>query len=156
MRKYLLLAFAFLVGLSSCKKDTFDAAKQATIDDNQIREFLAVNGITATRHESGLYYVISDPGSGSLVYTSGTAVTAKYTGRFLNGEQFDSSSSATFPIGNVIIGWQIGIPLIQKGGKIRLLIPSALAYGHLPYGPKGEIPANSILDFDIELINAQN
>jgi FKBP-type peptidyl-prolyl cis-trans isomerase FkpA len=52
----------------------------------------------------------------------------------------------------LIIGWQIGIPYIQKGGKIRLLIPSYYGYGNRA---AGSIPANSILDFTITLSNVQ-
>jgi FKBP-type peptidyl-prolyl cis-trans isomerase FkpA len=73
----------------------------------------------------------------------------------LNGTVFDGTTTQpiSFKLGQVISGWQIGIPLIQKGGKIRLLIPSGLAYG--PDG-QGPIPGNAVLDFDIELLDVTN
>ena len=56
-----------------------------------------------------------------------------------------------FPIFE-IEGWKIGIPLIKKGGKLKLIIPSALAYG---CNDISGIPGNSILFFDIDLIDVQ-
>ncbi|HEY0897924.1 MAG TPA: FKBP-type peptidyl-prolyl cis-trans isomerase, partial [Sphingobacteriaceae bacterium] len=106
------------------------------------------------RHETGLYYQIIAPGSGELVYNANTRITVKYTGRFLNGEIFDQGNLSSIALGDRLIsGWQIGVPLIQKGGKIRILIPSVYGYGPSAAGP---IPPNSVLDFDIELIDAQN
>lgn len=153
MTRTILLAFICFIAITSCKKDDFDAAKQAETDQKLINDYAVANNLTTVQHASGLRYVILSPGTGTLKYTTSTAITAKYVGRLLNGQVFDSSSSgANFTLGGVIVGWQVGIPLIQKGGKIRLLIPSALAYGNVPNGP---IPANSVLDFEIELINAQ-
>ena len=65
---------------------------------------------------------------------------------------FDQSSSngITFPLSGVIQGWQEGIPLFKEGGSGILLIPSALGYGSQSVGT---IPANSVLIFDINLID---
>ncbi len=152
MKRIIYAAIALIIGLSSCKKnDGYDAAKQAALDEQSIKDFIAAKSIQgAIRHSSGLYYIISAPGSGNVTYTSSTTVSTKYTGRLLNGQVFDSSATGiSFALSQVIAGWQIGIPLIQKGGKIRLLIPSALAYGNTA---TGAIPANSVLDFDVELL----
>jgi FKBP-type peptidyl-prolyl cis-trans isomerase FkpA len=72
----------------------------------------------------------------------------------LDGTVFDQTTTQplNFPLGNVIVGWQIGVPLIKKGGKIRLLIPSGYGYGQ---GGSGKIPSNAVLDFDIELVDVQ-
>ena len=151
MKQLLFSLLLLLVGVSSCQKDTYDAAKQAAIDEQAIKDFISSNNIQgAVRHSSGLYYVISAPGTGSVTYSGSTSVKAKYAGRLLSGQIFDSSSTGiNFTLGQVIQGWQIGIPLIQKGGKIRLLIPSTLAYGNTA---TGAIPPNSVLDFDVELL----
>ena len=82
-------------------------------------------------------------------------VTVKYAGRLTNGTYFDpttpgTTSTATFALWQVIVGWQKGVPLISAGGKISLYIPPSLGYGSVP---KGSIPANSILIFDIELVS---
>jgi len=153
IKNLLLLILPLLLILGSCKK--FDAEEQANVDDSTILKFISDKGIVAQKHTSGVYYHILSTGSGNSAYTSNTTVSTKYTGRLLNGTVFDGTTSQpiSFKLGQVIAGWQVGIPLIQKGGKIRLLIPSALAYG--PDG-QGPIPANAVLDFDIELIDVTN
>jgi len=150
--KSLLLIIVFGTALiSGCKKqDTYDPAKQLEIDEQLIKTFIGANNIDAERHPgTGIYYQIIEPGTGSFVYTTETQIKVKYTGRLLNGEVFDQNTAGiTFTLGNLIYGWQIGVPLIQKGGKIRLLVPSGYAYG--PQS-QGTVPPNSVLDFEIEL-----
>lgn len=139
---------------SACKKDKYDAEKQANIDDALIVDFIAKNSIVAIKHSSGIYYQIINPGSGNFSFSLSTNVTVNYEGRLLTGAIFDKSTSAkTFALGTLIQGWQIGIPLIQKGGRIRLIIPSTLAYKN--QSPSSNIPENAVLDFTIDLINAQ-
>lgn len=151
-----IFSFVMLFSLNSCLKgDNFDPAVQAEQDEAIIVKFLADKNISAQRHSSGIYYQILQPGSGTITYTANTQVTAKYTGRLLSGAIFDQTSTQplAFRLGSVIVGWQIGVPLIQKSGKIRLFIPSGYGYGREGQGP---IPANSVLDFDIELVDVQN
>ena len=150
----MIIGLFLIVGaFSACKKDSYDAEKQAKIDDGLIVDFIAKNSIVAVKHSSGLYYQILTPGDGNVVTASNT-VTVAYNGKLLNGTEFDKSSAATFSLaGNLIQGWKIGVPLIKKGGKIRLIIPSALAYGNT--SPGAGIPENAVLDFTIDLINAQ-
>jgi FKBP-type peptidyl-prolyl cis-trans isomerase len=152
VRNILLLILPLLLVLGSCSKDDFDPEKQAQQDESTIVKFLADNNITAQRHETGLYYQILAPGLGNIIYTGNTTVSAKYKGRLLNGSVFDQTTAnpVSFKLGGVIAGWQIGVPLIQKGGKIRIFIPSALGYGR---DGSGAIPANAVLDFDIELVD---
>ncbi|MEM1127096.1 MAG: FKBP-type peptidyl-prolyl cis-trans isomerase [Bacteroidota bacterium] len=84
-------------------------------------------------------------------------VTIHYEGRLTNGDVFDSSyergTPATFPLSNLIQGWQQGIPGMQVGGTRRLVIPPELGYGNRSVG---SIPPNSTLIFDIELFDVQN
>jgi FKBP-type peptidyl-prolyl cis-trans isomerase FkpA len=158
MKKYLLLLLVITtVSLSSCLKEGndpyIDVQEQLRIDEEIIKKFIADNNIPALRHESGVYYQIIEPGSGSHTYTGNSRTTVNYKGKFLSGSIFDQSTSAiTFSLGGVIVGWQIGVPLIQKGGKIRLLIPSGYAYGA---SGSRSIPGNTVLDFDIELVDVQ-
>ena len=150
-----ILSFVMMFSLNSCfKKDNFDPAVQAKVDDGVIVKFLADKNIIAEKHASGVYYQIIQPGSGNITYSGNTEVTAKYVGRLLNGNIFDQTTTQaiSFRLGGVIVGWQIGVPLIQKGGKIRLFIPSGYAYGQQG---AGTIPPNSVLDFDIELVDVQ-
>lgn len=136
--------------LAGCKKDNYDAGKQLAEEEILIKEFLATNNINAKRDTSGVYYVISNPGSGNVNYTSNTNVRVKYKLRLLNGKEIPQTTEPiNFTLGSVIAGWQIGIPKIQPGGKIRLIIPSVWAYGRQA---QSGIPANSVLDFDVELL----
>lgn len=138
---------------SSCKKDKYDAEKQAKIDDALIVDYIAKNGIVAVKHNSGLYYQIISSGAGATVTTANT-VSVDYEGRLLNGTVFEKSDKTiSFPLNRVILGWQIGIPQIKKGGEIRLIIPSTLAYENT--SPSPSIPKNSVLDFTVKLVNVQ-
>ncbi|MES2416725.1 MAG: FKBP-type peptidyl-prolyl cis-trans isomerase [Bacteroidota bacterium] len=152
--KIFLVFFLIAGAFSSCKKDNYDAEQQLAIDDGLIKDFITKNSIAAVKDEdSGIYYQVIASGSGSINYTAATRVTVNYEGRLLNGSVFDKSSSAKeFTLGKLVQGWQIGLRHIQKGGKIRLLIPSTL--GYMNQASVG-IPENSVLDFTIELINAQ-
>jgi FKBP-type peptidyl-prolyl cis-trans isomerase len=92
-------------------------------------------------------------GSGELVQP-GDTVTAFYHGTLLtDGKVFDSAyergATATFPLANVIAGWQQGVPGMKVGGQRRLIIPAALAYGER--SPSAAIPVNSDLVFVIEV-----
>ncbi|KQM78823.1 peptidylprolyl isomerase [Pedobacter sp. Leaf216] len=144
--RFLTVLFLCVVAVSSCKKDE-DPEKQIT-------DFIKQNNINAVRDDSGLYYQIIKPGTGSFAYPSNTKITIKYEGRLLNGSVFDNGGGKeqTFNLAELITGWRIGIPKIQKGGEIRLIVPPSLGYGSSATGP---IPANSVLDFTIQLSNAQ-
>lgn len=153
--KYLILFILPLVFSVGACKDDCKPEKQVGIDEATIIKFLTDKNISAQRHSSGVYYQIIATGSGNISYTANTTISAKYTGRLLNGGVFDASTSnpIQFKLGQVITGWQVAIPLIQKGGKIRIFIPSGQAYG---CDGQGAIPPNSVLDFDIELADVTN
>ena len=80
-------------------------------------------------------------------------LTVNYKGWLINGEVFDQSKDkpVTFPLSRLIKGWQIGLTKCRKGGKIRLIIPSAIAYSIRARSEK--IPPNSILLFDVEVLD---
>lgn len=130
--------------------------EEIPLPDNgqQIREYIAANNLDAVEIEdTGLYVVIAQEGNGEFPALNDN-VTVHYHGTFLDGSVFDSSvlrgEPATFPLSGVILGWQIGIPQFSKGGSGKLLIPNNLAYGQ---GGTGGIPGNSVLIFDVELID---
>lgn len=94
------------------------------------------------------------PGTGDEVQP-GATITAHYTGALCaNGVIFQSSHDMgrpiTFPLSGVIKGWQHGVPGMKVGGTRRLIIPAEMAYGS--QSPAPNIPANSDLVFDIELV----
>ncbi|HIP36290.1 MAG TPA: hypothetical protein EYG85_05510 [Crocinitomix sp.] len=121
--------------------------------DKQVTEYLADKewGDEVKRLESGLYVYIEKQGSDEHPKIS-DFVTIHYTGALLNGEVFDGTSTepATFPLNGLILGWQEGIPHFGKGGKGKLIIPPDLGYGSQS---SGSIPGNSVLVFDIELVD---
>ena len=149
----IFIALFLIVGVfSACKKE-LSPEKQAEKDDKIISEFISKNSILAIKHSSGVYYQIISEGSGAKPSLS-NEVVVNYTGKLLNGNVFDKSNSAvTFPLNGLIVGWQIGIPLVKKGGSIRLIVPSGLAYGNS--SPGAGIPANAVLDFTIDLIDVK-
>jgi FKBP-type peptidyl-prolyl cis-trans isomerase len=94
-------------------------------------------------------------GTGEVV-KEGATITAHYTGALAkDGTIFQSSldfgQPATFGLNQVISGWTQGVPGMKVGGKRRLLIPSSLAYGS--QRPAANIPPNSDMVFDIELVS---
>ena len=153
--KHLFLLVCTAACFAGCAKD-FDQDKQTKKDNELIRQFIIDNNLTDVKEDqSGVYYQVINPGAGTVIYSANTAITAKYVGRLLNGSVFDDGKGQAidFKLGGVIPGWQIGIPKIQKGGEIRLLIPSQLAYGNS--SPSGAIPKNSVLDFTVKLVDAK-
>ncbi|TKC63883.1 peptidylprolyl isomerase [Pedobacter hiemivivus] len=155
--KYLVLLGAIAIGFTACKNnvdDDFDANAQLTADTIAIRKYVTDNNIPALKDKSGVFYQVITQGSGEVV-TVNKMVTVDYSGKVLgSSSNFDSSAGTPveFRLSSLIAGWQIGIPYIQKGGKIRLFIPSGYAYGN---NAQPGIPANSVLDFTIVLSNAQ-
>ena len=142
-----VLSLTLVMLILSCSKNK----DYTQIDEDIIQEYIADNNLDAVATGSGLYYVIETTGNGVFPDLS-SVVTVAYTGKLTDGSVFDQSSSAgiSFPLTNVIQGWQEGIPLFSEGGTGKLLIPSALGYGS---NAIGSIPANSVLIFDIELLD---
>ena len=116
--------------------------------------FLAENakkdGVTVTA--SGLQYRVITEGAGDAPKATDT-VKVHYEGRLISGDVFDSSIArgepVSFPLNGVIPGWSEGVQLMKVGAKFEFTIPSALAYGPSGTGP---IPPNSVLVFDVELL----
>jgi len=147
----IMLGFVLYAG-SACKKEDDSKDEQAAIDKALIEAYVSDNQLNAQSTASGLYYVIRELGNDEhpTVYST---VTVAYKGYLLNGDVFDESLAYTERLGLLIQGWREGIPLIGKGGKIKLIVPSALGYGDQQ---SDDIPANSVLVFDITLYNFTN
>jgi FKBP-type peptidyl-prolyl cis-trans isomerase FkpA len=129
----------------SCKKEDIE-----TQNRNEIEKYISDNNLNASSTASGLYYVIDNEGTGTRP-NANSDVKVKYKGYFTTNEVFDENSDGiVFNLQNVIAGWTEGIQLFKEGGNGMLLIPSNLAYG--PSG-RGSIPPNSVLIFDIDLID---
>jgi FKBP-type peptidyl-prolyl cis-trans isomerase FkpA len=157
MKHILFLSLCFITfAISSCKKEETCTKElgnpQATpAEITTLQTYLNANSITATAHSSGIFYQTITTGTGNDVKNQCAVVGVNYTGRLINGAQFDASTSTvSFPLSNLILGWRIGIPLMKVGGKIKLFVPPSLGYGNQTVGT---IPPNSILVFDIELMS---
>ena len=133
----------------------FQSASDADAVNNKVEgeEFLAENkkqeGVVETA--SGLQYQVITQGDGAKPILT-DYVTVHYTGRLLDGTVFDSTADSdpvTFGLDQVIPGWTEALQLMPVGSKYRVWIPSDLAYGESGSGP---IPASSVLDFEVELI----
>ncbi len=102
---------------------------------------------------SGLQYIITEEGKGK-VPTINDTVKAHYKGTLIGGQQFDSSydrgQPSEFPVGGVIKGWTEALTMMKVGSKVKLYIPPELGYG--PSARPG-IPANSVLVFEVELVD---
>ena len=96
------------------------------IDEEIILQYISDNNLNAEATGSGLYYVVNANGNGNFPNITST-VRVEYKGTLTDGTIFDESSPAgvTFPLTNVIQGWQEGIPLFSEGGSGILIIPSA-------------------------------
>jgi len=151
---------AILMGLDQQMK-----TKQAELATKNAEEakakgiaFLEANakkeGVKVT--ESGIQYVVMSEVEGDKPVATDT-VKVHYKGTFLNGETFDSSydrgEPAVFPLNRVIKGWTEGLQLMSVGSKYKFTIPSDLAYG--PNGNPPRIPGNSVLEFEVELLEIQ-
>ncbi|UKJ07197.1 FKBP-type peptidyl-prolyl cis-trans isomerase [Solitalea lacus] len=144
----LFAAFAFTACLKSEEPTPFDYQAQWKTDSTTISNYINTNSLTGVQKTStGLNYQIIEEGTG-VAPAAASIVTVGYTGKFTNGNVFDSSESFKYQLNRLIPGWIEGLQKIKEGGKMKLLVPSHLGYG--PYA-NGPIPANSVLIFDIEL-----
>lgn len=137
-------------------QETSMKKQQEMAEENKKKgaEFLeknkAAEGVKVTN--SGLQYQMVTEGSGAIPKADDT-IKAHYKGTLITGEQFDSSydrgTPAEFPVKGVIPGWTEALQMMKTGSKIKLWIPPELAYG--PSARPG-IPANSVLAFEVELL----
>jgi FKBP-type peptidyl-prolyl cis-trans isomerase len=132
-----------------------DSLEQLQTDKKLITQAIAENKTDAKSVHDGIYYTMLKEGTGRQVSVNDT-VTAYYKGYlFSNDSVFDGTKDkpAVFPLKRLIMGWQIGVPLCKVGGKIKIIIPSNLAYSIRTRAAK--IPPNSILVFEIEVVDAK-
>lgn len=132
-----------------------DSVRQATFEEKVIQDAIASGKTDAKEKAVDVYYSIVKEGTGKSVAVTDT-VTVFYKGYlFSDGSVFDQTKEkpATFPLNRLIRGWQLAVPYCKVGGKIKIVIPSGLAYSIRTRSPK--IPPNSILVFEIEMVDAK-
>ncbi|MEO6404294.1 MAG: FKBP-type peptidyl-prolyl cis-trans isomerase [Ferruginibacter sp.] len=165
MNKLSWLLFSVIL-LTSCKKTKSNCeysesnASASPTERTYIENYLASNNFAAFQHTSGFYYNITNAGT-SAKPSICSVIRVKYSGYLFNGTLFDSytsSSGISFVLGQLIVGWQKGLPLIGSAGTIILYIPPSLGYGQIDRRDANGaivIPANSYLKFVIELMDVQ-
>lgn len=122
----------------------------------ELANYFVKNNIVAEPTESGLIYVVTEPGNGEKPEV-GKLVTMHYTGKLLDGTIFDSSVERDEPfqfvlgVGQVIPGWDEGVQLMTKGEKGVFYIPYYLGYGERQAGDK-IVPFSNLM-FEVELID---
>ncbi|WP_342645759.1 FKBP-type peptidyl-prolyl cis-trans isomerase [Mucilaginibacter sp. CSA2-8R] len=161
----LLLFCCCAILFTACKKVSDPAVinnDQRTIDENIINQYITENKLTVVNpgDSSGVRAIVVKQGPISTLYSLSSSVTVGYTGKQLtSGKIFAQTDSIhpSFKLGEALSGWKIGIlkGQVNKGGIIRLIIPSRHGYG--PYAQPGlGLPANAILDFTIEIFDVTN
>ena len=150
IKKYIRLALVLLsvILIGSCS--TEDAQAQLDADVAIIEKYLADNNLTAEEYDLGLYIVMDYEGNGNMT-NSTSDVLIKYRGYLPNEIVFDESwnNPANFNLSGTIEGWRKGIPQFKEGGRGTILMASYLGYGK---NANGQIPAHSVLIFDVDLI----
>ena len=115
-----------------------------------------LNNLNAVKTDSGLVYLETLAGTGAMPTTANT-VKVNYHGTLIDGTVFDSSfdrgQPISFPLGNVIKGWQEGVAMMRVGGKATMVIPADIAYGN--NGSPPTIPPGATLQFDVELLDIE-
>ena len=151
---YIIIGALFLYALKRAFVGTSGTSIAGNIESG--KEFLLENknkeGVVET--DSGLQYLVLESGSGEVHPGPKTKVLAHYHGTLIDGTVFDSSVERgrplDFGLNQVIRGWTEGLQLMVEGQKMRLFVPSNLAYGSRP---AGKIPGGSVLIFDVELLS---
>ena len=158
-----LALIAFITGASyfvlSQKRDTNVTTYSTDTSSSQEASSSAEQSATdSATHASGLKIEDITVGTGAEAKKN-SLVTVNYKGTLENGTQFDSSYDRNQPYttplgqGQVIKGWDLGIPGMKVGGKRKLIIPAELGYGS--HG-QGSIPANATLIFEVELLSVRD
>ncbi len=125
--------------------DTVSEASQQEFMNKQ----LAREGVIKTA--SGLLFEVVAEGVGQEHPKLTDKVKVTYAGRLSDGTTFDSTDEPViFDVNRLVKGFTEGLLMMKPGGSYRLFIPSSLGYG--PKGIEGVIPGNSVLDFDVKLI----
>lgn len=138
---FFITIFLLTVGVLVCKKESGEPV--STNEVKQMEELKIEDLKVGTGKEA----------------QAGTKVTVHYTGWLTNNTKFDSSVDRGTPfsfqlgVGQVIKGWDEGVKGMKEGGKRKLTIPSAMAYGER--GAGSVIPPNSTLIFDVELLKVE-
>ncbi|MEZ4910595.1 MAG: FKBP-type peptidyl-prolyl cis-trans isomerase [Saprospiraceae bacterium] len=147
MRLFIVL-FVSILSFIGCEDIEQTRIDQLNADLKLIDDYIKSNSLTMDKTSDPIYYQIENAGNEDHPKLQNT-LTVKYTGYFLDGTTFDSATEVDIALYNTIEGWQIALPLIGVGGKMKVIIPSQFAYAEQEIDKR----KNAVLAFDIELIN---
>ncbi len=154
--KKILLSLAIFAVISGCSKNNDSQACQNVLpitEEPQIISFCNTHSISYSKDTSGIFYQIIDIGSG-MTPDLNAKISVTYKATYLNDITLDEQTTPVVDfLRNFIEGWRIAIPLIRKGGHIKMVIPSSLCYGCLGYS--NVVPPNAILFFELTLVDVQ-
>ncbi|MEL6590099.1 MAG: FKBP-type peptidyl-prolyl cis-trans isomerase [Bacteroidota bacterium] len=149
----LCMAAMAVFSFSACQENiTFD--DQQAIDRAIIEEYVATNNLQGQYLEQGIFYSVTKEGVGSETPNLTSTIQIDYVGSLLDGTVFDTSDGfpREFEVFQLIRGWQLGIEQFKAESKGIMIIPSRFAYGQQGT-PNGSIPPNTVIRFDIELVD---
>ncbi|MBQ8070552.1 MAG: FKBP-type peptidyl-prolyl cis-trans isomerase [Bacteroidales bacterium] len=114
----------------------------------------AEEGVTVL--DNGVMYKVLEKGSGKVCPKPSGIVYVHYTGRLVDGTVFDSTREDSLPglfvVRDLIMGWQIALTRMHEGDRWEVYIPAKWGYGSVRMD---DIPANSTLIFDMELVKIE-
>jgi FKBP-type peptidyl-prolyl cis-trans isomerase len=147
--KFFYILFISAVFLS-CKKEE----ELSGTEEEQITGYIKSKNLLVTETTtSGLRYIRTKDGAGMPV-KKGQSINLNYTGKLLTDKKFDSGNfSFVLGAGRVVKGFDEGIAKMKVGEKATLIFPSKLGYGS--NGAGGDIPPNSPLLFDVEVVSSK-
>lgn len=144
--KYLLILITAISFLSACNEDEFSDWKH--LNTKWLEEHASDEGFNKT--ESGLYYKIIHKSEGYHRPNLTSVIRVEYTGKLIDGTKFESATIRKY-LYETIAGWQEGLRLMRDGSHFIFYIPANLAYGE---DGSGNIPPNSVLIFDLKLLQS--
>jgi FKBP-type peptidyl-prolyl cis-trans isomerase FkpA len=150
-----LIGLALLSG--GCLKEDNHCSPNGSVapgsEIQAVQDYVNNNSISATKHGSGLFYVILSEGTGTTPNVC-SSIKASFTGKLTSGAKVEEGENIFVTLKFLVPGWQIGLPLIKPGGRILLYVPPSLGYGSEGKTVDGNVvvPPNSILIYDISLI----
>ena len=154
--KFFVIAFLMvsILGTACLKTEQVKPCVPVSVADEKtvMQKYATDNGYTMITETSGLMYEILSQGTG-LPIASSSSIKMKYIGKKMDGVKFDEGSTTQFAtVNQFITGFQLGLMKLNGGGKIRLIMPSSLAYGCSPYVLELR---NQPLFFEVEVLEVQ-
>ena len=160
LKNLLLILCVTVIGVSCLKSGERTCAyPQRTIiapqaEQDLLAAYLDSNHIQASHHAAGFYYKIINPGTGTDTMLLCSELSIDFKGQLKNDSVFQEGNDVYVVLGGMIEGWKLGIPLVKKGGEIKLFLPPSLAFGYADYSDQNNkvlVPANSIVIYTVKL-----